>query len=318
MRLAKRINQRRASLFAREPKTPKALADPLRIERTAMVALLDDLEHKRHVERQRHPRDRPGGRGQRHRVPFPGPGSQVPASVAMQPRIALAKAPGERCQPVWDDPEQPLGQADVSKVWAYAVGLDPGTGGLWRGSALPAWRSWPRHVAALPRQRRRPRQARLPRRPLVASPPRLRPPPLQGRSPGSTRTSRCMATARRQALSLRRSCWRAPTTARCWKGCAGPVGRRRMQWRSGPSCTTTAHPTAPKGITTVCPAPGSPLPSPSTVSAGRSCGRKFKNTRNPRDTGLVHTTAVRSPCLSGRSDSLIRARRARDQLRTEV
>ena len=40
------------------PMTQKALADALRIDRTTMVALLDDLEHKGYVERQRHPRDR--------------------------------------------------------------------------------------------------------------------------------------------------------------------------------------------------------------------------------------------------------------------
>jgi DNA-binding MarR family transcriptional regulator len=38
--------------------TQKALADALGIDRTTMVALLDDLEEKGHVARQRHPRDR--------------------------------------------------------------------------------------------------------------------------------------------------------------------------------------------------------------------------------------------------------------------
>jgi len=41
-----------------EPMTQKALADVLRIDRTTMVALLDDLEAKGYVARQRHPRDR--------------------------------------------------------------------------------------------------------------------------------------------------------------------------------------------------------------------------------------------------------------------
>jgi len=41
-----------------EPKTQKALADALGIDRTTMVALLDDLEDKGFVARQRHPRDR--------------------------------------------------------------------------------------------------------------------------------------------------------------------------------------------------------------------------------------------------------------------
>jgi DNA-binding MarR family transcriptional regulator len=41
-----------------EPMTQKGLADTLRIDRTTMVALLDDLEAKGHVTRQRHPADR--------------------------------------------------------------------------------------------------------------------------------------------------------------------------------------------------------------------------------------------------------------------
>ena len=41
-----------------EPMTQKALAEALRIDRTSMVALLDDLEDKGYVARQRHPRDR--------------------------------------------------------------------------------------------------------------------------------------------------------------------------------------------------------------------------------------------------------------------
>jgi len=41
-----------------EPMTQKALADALRIDRTTMVALLDDLEDKGYVVRQRHPGDR--------------------------------------------------------------------------------------------------------------------------------------------------------------------------------------------------------------------------------------------------------------------
>jgi MarR family transcriptional regulator, lower aerobic nicotinate degradation pathway regulator len=41
-----------------EPMTQKALGDALRIDRTTMVALLDDLEDKGYVARQRHPRDR--------------------------------------------------------------------------------------------------------------------------------------------------------------------------------------------------------------------------------------------------------------------
>jgi DNA-binding MarR family transcriptional regulator len=41
-----------------EPMTQKSLADALRIDRTTMVALLDDLEDKGYVARQRHPHDR--------------------------------------------------------------------------------------------------------------------------------------------------------------------------------------------------------------------------------------------------------------------
>ena len=41
-----------------EPMTQKALANTLRIDRTTMVALLDDLEAKGYVARHRHPRDR--------------------------------------------------------------------------------------------------------------------------------------------------------------------------------------------------------------------------------------------------------------------
>jgi len=41
-----------------EPMTQKALGDMLRIDRTTMVSLIDDLERKGCVVRQRHPRDR--------------------------------------------------------------------------------------------------------------------------------------------------------------------------------------------------------------------------------------------------------------------
>ena len=41
-----------------EPMTQRALGDALRIDRTTMVTLLDDLENKGYVTRQRHPRDR--------------------------------------------------------------------------------------------------------------------------------------------------------------------------------------------------------------------------------------------------------------------
>ena len=41
-----------------EPMTQRALGDALRIDRTTMVTLLDDLEARGYVARQRHPRDR--------------------------------------------------------------------------------------------------------------------------------------------------------------------------------------------------------------------------------------------------------------------
>ena len=41
-----------------EPMTQRELGDALRIDRTTMVTLLDDLEDKGYVTRQRHPRDR--------------------------------------------------------------------------------------------------------------------------------------------------------------------------------------------------------------------------------------------------------------------
>jgi DNA-binding MarR family transcriptional regulator len=41
-----------------EPMTQKALGDMLRIDRTTMVSLIDDLERKGYVVRRRHPQDR--------------------------------------------------------------------------------------------------------------------------------------------------------------------------------------------------------------------------------------------------------------------
>ena len=41
-----------------EPMTQKALGDMLGIDRTTMVTLIDDLEHKGYLTRRRHPRDR--------------------------------------------------------------------------------------------------------------------------------------------------------------------------------------------------------------------------------------------------------------------
>jgi DNA-binding MarR family transcriptional regulator len=56
------LNARQAGILTMvtelEPMTQKALGDALRIDRTTMVALVDDLEDKGYVARQRHPRDR--------------------------------------------------------------------------------------------------------------------------------------------------------------------------------------------------------------------------------------------------------------------
>jgi MarR family transcriptional regulator, lower aerobic nicotinate degradation pathway regulator len=41
-----------------QPMNQKALGDQLRIDRTTMVTLIDDLEEKRYVSRRRHPGDR--------------------------------------------------------------------------------------------------------------------------------------------------------------------------------------------------------------------------------------------------------------------
>jgi DNA-binding MarR family transcriptional regulator len=45
-------------VIEREPMTQKGLSDALGIDRTTMVALLDDLEEKGYAARQRHPSDR--------------------------------------------------------------------------------------------------------------------------------------------------------------------------------------------------------------------------------------------------------------------
>ena len=56
------LNARQAGILTMvtelEPMTQKTLGDALRIDRTTMVGLLDDLESKGYVARQRHPRDR--------------------------------------------------------------------------------------------------------------------------------------------------------------------------------------------------------------------------------------------------------------------
>jgi DNA-binding MarR family transcriptional regulator len=62
MLAAVELNARQAGILTMvtelAPMTQKRLADALRIDRTTMVALLDDLEDKGYVTRQRHPRDR--------------------------------------------------------------------------------------------------------------------------------------------------------------------------------------------------------------------------------------------------------------------
>jgi DNA-binding MarR family transcriptional regulator len=56
------LNPRQAGILTLvtelQPMTQKELGDALGIDRTTMVALIDDLEEKGHVIRQRHPRDR--------------------------------------------------------------------------------------------------------------------------------------------------------------------------------------------------------------------------------------------------------------------
>jgi DNA-binding MarR family transcriptional regulator len=56
------LNARQAGILTMvtelEPMTQKDLGVALGIDRTTMVALLDDLQDKGHVTRQRHPRDR--------------------------------------------------------------------------------------------------------------------------------------------------------------------------------------------------------------------------------------------------------------------
>jgi MarR family transcriptional regulator, lower aerobic nicotinate degradation pathway regulator len=56
------LNARQAGILTmvteREPMTQKDLSDALGIDRTTMVALLDDLEKKGYAVRQRHPHDR--------------------------------------------------------------------------------------------------------------------------------------------------------------------------------------------------------------------------------------------------------------------
>jgi DNA-binding MarR family transcriptional regulator len=57
-----RLNARQAGILTmvteREPMTQKDLGDALGIDRTTMVALLDDLEEKGYAARRRHPHDR--------------------------------------------------------------------------------------------------------------------------------------------------------------------------------------------------------------------------------------------------------------------
>lgn len=57
-----RLNARQVGILTLvielQPMTQKALGDLLRIDRTTMVALIDDLERKGYVTRQRHPGDR--------------------------------------------------------------------------------------------------------------------------------------------------------------------------------------------------------------------------------------------------------------------
>ena len=81
-----------------EPMTQKALGDALRIDRTTMVALLDDLEDKGYVTRQRHPRDR-----RAFLVHPTGPGRTAKAAAVQildeqQRRFLAPLTPAERGQ----------------------------------------------------------------------------------------------------------------------------------------------------------------------------------------------------------------------------
>jgi DNA-binding MarR family transcriptional regulator len=81
-----------------EPMTQKALADALRIDRTTMVTLLDDLEGKGYVVRQRHPRDRraflihPTGSGRAAKI------AAVRILDEQQRRFLAPLSPAERSQ----------------------------------------------------------------------------------------------------------------------------------------------------------------------------------------------------------------------------
>ena len=57
-------------VIEREPMTQKALGDMLRIDRTTMVALIDDLERKGLVVRQRHGRMNQADTDREHRLPI--------------------------------------------------------------------------------------------------------------------------------------------------------------------------------------------------------------------------------------------------------
>jgi MarR family transcriptional regulator, lower aerobic nicotinate degradation pathway regulator len=78
------------------PMTQKALSDALRIDRTTMVALLDDLERRGYVQRRRHPGDR------RAFLIFPTPQGRRAKAAAVrildqqQERFLAPLAPAER------------------------------------------------------------------------------------------------------------------------------------------------------------------------------------------------------------------------------
>jgi DNA-binding MarR family transcriptional regulator len=81
-----------------EPMTQKALGDTLRIDRTTMVSLIDDLERKGYVLRQRHPRDR---RAYLVQPTEPGRAAKVAAIAILdeqQNRFLAALTAAERLQ----------------------------------------------------------------------------------------------------------------------------------------------------------------------------------------------------------------------------
>jgi|GEM_PF-622767 len=142
-----------------EPMTQKALADALRIDRTTMVTLLDDLEDKGYVVRQRHPRDRraflvhptDSGRSaqaaavrildeQQRRFLAPLTPAERSQLAALLTRLHGRPAPGELRQNLVrvtvTDPHGVAHQAQFRVVGRASFPPGLGTGGLGTGAAI--------------------------------------------------------------------------------------------------------------------------------------------------------------------------------------